>query len=180
MGNDDAPWSPRPLRVGVTGHRDLGDVPGVDDHVRERCRQILAPLAQVGRLNGAGVEAFSALAAGADTRFAEAALDLDIPLIGIVPFSDYPRDFEGAERLAFEALLGRCARTIRLERKRRTDRAYLEGGTTLVRSVDLLVAIWNGRPARGPGGTGDVVDYAERRGLPVVRLDPAGAGSSPK
>jgi hypothetical protein len=40
--------------------------------------------------------------------------------------------------------------------------------------VDRL-AIWDGRPARGYGGTADVVAEAQREGLPVVVLWPEGA-----
>jgi hypothetical protein len=40
---------------------------------------------------------------------------------------------------------------------------------------DVLLAVWDGRPARGFGGTGDVVAYARRRGVPVEVVWPRGA-----
>jgi hypothetical protein len=40
---------------------------------------------------------------------------------------------------------------------------------------DVLLAVWDGQPARGPGGTGDVVAYARARGTPVEVVWPAGA-----
>ncbi|MEM6927261.1 MAG: hypothetical protein AAF602_10045 [Myxococcota bacterium] len=177
---DDGSWEPRPLRIGVTGHRKLGDHPGVEAVVRDASRRLLGAMAEVGRLNGGGIEAWSALAIGADTLFAEAALELELPLVGVVPFANYPRDFRGPERPIFDALLERCSRVVTLDRKRKTKHAYLEGGTCIVQSVDLLFAVWNGQPARALGGTGDVVAYAERRGVPVVCVDPASAGSAPK
>lgn len=31
----------------------------------------------------------------------------------------------------------------------------------------MLLALWDGAPARGPGGTAAIVAYARERGLPV-------------
>jgi hypothetical protein len=41
--------------------------------------------------------------------------------------------------------------------------------------ADQLVAVWDGLPARGYGGTADVVAAARRRGMPVVVVWPPGA-----
>ncbi len=38
---------------------------------------------------------------------------------------------------------------------------------------DILVAVWDGKPADGRGGTGQIVDEAARRGVPIVVVDPA-------
>ncbi|MFH9861330.1 hypothetical protein [Streptomyces sp. NPDC017202] len=38
-----------------------------------------------------------------------------------------------------------------------------------------LLAVWDGKPARGYGGTADVVAYAERTGVAVRVLWPDGA-----
>lgn len=45
----------------------------------------------------------------------------------------------------------------------------------LVGLVDELIAVWDGKPARGYGETADVVAYAERTGVPVRVLWPEGA-----
>jgi hypothetical protein len=42
-------------------------------------------------------------------------------------------------------------------------------------TVDALVAVWDGRPARDYGGTADVVAAARERGLPVTVVWPDGA-----
>lgn len=46
--------------------------------------------------------------------------------------------------------------------------SYAAVGRAILRQSDLLVAVWDGQPARGPGGTGEVVDAALGRGIPVV------------
>ena len=38
-----------------------------------------------------------------------------------------------------------------------------------------MFAVWDGQPARGYGGTADVVNEAHRRGLPVTIIWPDGA-----
>lgn len=41
--------------------------------------------------------------------------------------------------------------------------------------ADALIAVWDGEPARGYGGTADVVDLARTRGLDVTVIWPDGA-----
>ncbi len=43
---------------------------------------------------------------------------------------------------------------------------------TVVDAVDLLIAIWNGKPARGLGGTADVVSYALNLSKRVLHINP--------
>jgi polyphosphate kinase 2 (PPK2 family) len=52
--------------------------------------------------------------------------------------------------------------------------AYLAAGRWIVDHADRLVAVWDGRPARGRGGTAEVVAYARHRGVPVTVLWRAG------
>jgi len=47
-------------------------------------------------------------------------------------------------------------------------RSYLAAGRAILRQSDLLVALWDGEPARGTGGTGQIVHEALDRGIPVV------------
>ena len=39
----------------------------------------------------------------------------------------------------------------------------------------VLVAVWDGQPSRGLGGTADVVAYARQRSVPVTVTWPEGA-----
>jgi hypothetical protein len=49
------------------------------------------------------------------------------------------------------------------------------GSEILVGLVDEVIAIWDGQPARGYGGTADVVRYAENVGVAVRVVWPEGA-----
>jgi hypothetical protein len=169
--NDTSPV----LRVGVTGHRHLGDDPGVAWFVHARCALLLDRLQGLARLAHRRVCAYSALAIGADQLFAQAALGLGIPLVGVIPFEDYPLDFPGADRDTYEALLARCVKVQQLPNKRRSEKAYFDAGKWVANQVEYLVAVWNGLPAAGLGGTGDVVAYAEKKKRIVLRINPAEA-----
>jgi hypothetical protein len=51
-------------------------------------------------------------------------------------------------------------------------------GRATVAHCDLLVAIWDGLPPRGRGGTGEVVQFALTRGTAVLHLPPQPASSA--
>ncbi len=69
--------------------------------------------------------------------------------------------------------------TIRLPATPSAEQAYLELGRYLVTHADLLIAVWDGLPARGPGGTSDVVQMARQRQLPLAWINAQEAGLSP-
>lgn len=47
---------------------------------------------------------------------------------------------------------------------------YVRSGEFLLRQVDLLIALWDGKGANGPGGTIDIITKADEAGIPVVVL----------
>ncbi len=48
--------------------------------------------------------------------------------------------------------------------------AYRAAGVATLDRSDLLIAIWDGGPSRGTGGTVDVIGTARARGMPVLRV----------
>lgn len=156
-----------PYRVGVIGHRNLGDQSAVD-FVTQAFHDILA---QVQREHSAGVIAFSGLAEGSDTLFAEAALSLGIPLEAVIAYEGFANDFPpGSAREHYRHLLEQCRVVHQLSFHERSDDAYLAAGQWLVDHCDLVLAAWNGQPAAGKGGTGDIVNYAQHIGRPVIHI----------
>ena len=154
------------FRVAVTGHRNLRD-----EETRIFVPREVRRLLERFKREQANLEALSALAEGADTIFARTALDLGIPLVAVIPFARYEEDFSASALETFRELLGRASRVIRLRHRQRSNEAYLAAGKWLVDHADALLAVWDGRPAAGKGGTGDVVEYALAHGLPVVHID---------
>lgn len=156
-----------PFRVGVTGHRHLEDG---EDFTARSLREILKRLHDE---HPDGIVALSALAEGADTLFAEIALDLRIPFAVVIPFECYEQDFPpGPARERFKRLLSLARDVHYLPYHDRSDDAYLAGGQWIVDHSDWVVAVWDGQPARGKGGTGDVVQYARQKGRPLVLINP--------
>lgn len=119
----------------------------------------------------------SGLAEGADRIFAEAALAEDWVLVAALPFlrDEYENDFEQpASRETYRRLLTQSGSVIELDGRRgRGGEPYDQLGRMLLEQSDMVAAIWDGMPPRGPGGTGDVVAAARAAGRPVVVFDAA-------
>lgn len=182
----------RVLRIGVTGHRldklDADDAARLRAQVRKillRLKQALVGHDPAPARGGAGnfkLQIVSPLAEGADRLVAEAALDEGAELIAPLPFprERYALDFaDPASRADFFALLGRAAQVVEIDGRRGSERsrqeAYRAVGTLVLRKSDMLIALWDGRKASGPGGTADVIDEAREAGRPVLWLPTAGA-----
>ncbi|MEU9164619.1 hypothetical protein AB0D29_30645 [Streptomyces sp. NPDC048424] len=147
-------------RIGVTGHRSIPDA--LLGHVENGLRAVLGG-------HDGPLEAFSSLAEGADQMFAAIALECGAGLTVVIPSGDYEDGFEGAEALArYRWLKRRATQEVRMDFARSTDEAYYAAGTYIADSCDRLVAVWDGQPARGHGGTGEIVAYARALGKPVT------------
>jgi len=114
----------------------------------------------------------TSLAAGADQLFAECVLARGGALHVILPFADYDHELEPPVRARFYALLGRATTVRTLSGHASKDAAYDEAGQLVVQGAEQLVAVWDGLPARGLGGTADAVDCARRLGRPVLHVNP--------
>jgi hypothetical protein len=100
--------------VGIVGHRYLGNQ-RTEGFVSEHCVAIL----KRARAEHDEVIAISAIAEGADTLFAEAALTLGIPLEIVRPFEDYESDFATfPARQRYEKLHSASRREEKLLRKK--------------------------------------------------------------
>ena len=177
---------PRPvlgLAVGITGHRNLdaaGLVP-LQILVGELLREIADAAHDVGRRHASlfhdtapRLVMLSQLAAGADQLASRVAMTHGYRLHAVLPFAhaEYAHDFApGAERDSFDELFDQCESWWHLPNSR-SDGAtgYALAGEATVAQVDLLIAVWDGKASRGPGGTADVIDYAVRRGVPVIHI----------
>jgi hypothetical protein len=184
------PRVPLVLSVGVTGHRaqflDDHDQAGLRDRVRDALRLIAdagAALLERERACFAagppGLRFVSPLADGADQIAAEVALELGWELQAIIPFArnTYRASLasdDARERMG--QLLAKASTVLELpgEDDSQVD-AYVMTGRATIAHCDILLAIWDGRPARGRGGTGDVVQLALTHGTAVVHVPPDAA-----
>jgi hypothetical protein len=114
------------------------------------------------------VEALSSLAAGADQLFAEIALACGAELVVVTPSRDFEAGFaDPAELAGYRGLKKQAREEILLDYPCASELAYLAAGKYIVDRSDLLLAVWDGKPARGLGGTADVVAYARESGKRV-------------
>ena len=183
---ESAPPPALGFNVGITGHRtdrivDHAAVCARLDEVLRRIQDELDLIAS-GHLYEAGrhpLRLVSALAEGADRMAAEAALNLGQSLGVVLPFppEEYQRDFaDEAARAEFHELLGRASATIVLDGDAEDrPRSYEACGLTLLDNCDLLVAVWDGAPGRGRGGTREIIGEAARRAIPVLVIPPDGS-----
>lgn len=116
----------------------------------------------------------SPLADGADQMAAEVGIELGLRLHAILPFrrSEYRNDLkDDAARQRFDALLAKAECVLELPGDRSHEfEAYVMTGRATVAHCDLLIAIWDGLPPRGRGGTAEVVELAIARGTPVIHV----------
>jgi hypothetical protein len=155
------------VRVGITGHMNLTpeSVPLVAAGIRKVLSEHEQPLVGV-----------SCLARGADQVFARVVLELGGQLDVVIPAADYrERKVKPDNREEFEALI-RQATNVRVLGFDTSNRdAYVAANETVLGAVDALVAVWDGAPPDGKGGTGDTVQAARERGIPVMVVWPDGA-----
>lgn len=153
-------------RIGITGHTNL--TPATVPLVAAAIRTTLAtqvPLFGV-----------TCLAQGADQTFAHVVLDLGGRLDVVLPAEDYRESrVDAAYADDFDALLDRASTVHTMPFPRSGPAAYMAASEHMLSRIDSLVAVWDGEPSSGYGGTADVVAAARDRGLPVTILWPPGA-----
>jgi hypothetical protein len=172
--------------VGVTGHRPNRLSPDVIADVPAQCEQVLQAIAALAAqahddlLHAPGpplLRIISPLAEGADRIVAQAGLQLGADLQCPLPFEaeEYSRDFvsEGS-REEFNALLARASAIFECDGRRDAeDVAYENVGRMVIEQSDFLIAIWDGKPAAGRGGTPQVIEEALAQNVPVIWLHAA-------
>ena len=143
------------MRIGVTGHQKI-PAQGLE-YVTQGANQVLDQVK--GELVGV-----SSLAAGGDQLFASLVLERGGRLEVVLPCSLYENTFSDQEDLRnFHTLLQRASSVETLNFVEPSNEAYLAAGHRVVDLSELILAIWDGQPAKGKGGTADIVDYARKR-----------------
>jgi hypothetical protein len=155
------------VRIGFTGHQGLA--PDISRLVDRAVRAFLGrhepPLVGI-----------TMCGPGADQLFARAVLELGGSLHVVVPATKYRDGFDDEQaRRGYDELTSKAISTQVLPYVESTELAHMSGGKAVVLACDLLVAVWDGQPSRGYGGTADVVAFAERRRVPVEVIWPPGA-----
>jgi len=155
------------MRVGITGHRGLS--PEVEQQVRHALTET------VKAYDATDLVGVSCIADGPDSWFAQAVLDHGGRIEVVLPAEQYRADLPDWHHPTYDNLLARATKIHLTGLDTSGSHAHMAGSELLVGQVDELLAVWDGQPARGYGGTADVVIYARDRGVPVRVLWPEGA-----
>ena len=155
------------IRLAVTGHRGLSDPSArlIDDALRT----------VVGTRADNELTGLSCIADGADALFAQAVLDAGGHLVVVVPAEKYRQGFPDSYLPTYDRLISQASEVVHLDHVESDSRAHMDASLRMIALADELVAVWDGKPARGYGGTADGVDAARERGLPVTIVWPDGA-----
>lgn len=148
--------------IGITGHINLGG------HLEEEWTQKMLSKWMATHDIDLGI---TCLAPGADQIFARICIQQSIPYRAIIPCTEYSLVFERDQAVEFERLRLRAQAHVTID-KPASEQAFWEASQLLVQQSDLVFAVWNGLPARGLGGTGDVVTYTCQAGKPVIQFNP--------
>ncbi len=155
------------MRVGITGHSNISpdSAPVIADALRATLADTERPLVGI-----------SCLARGADQLFAAVVLELGGILEVILPAADYRENkVKPANREQFENLIGKANKVHVMPFGTSNREAYEAANENLLGAAELLVAVWDGAPPDGKGGTGDTVRIARERNMPVTVVWPSGA-----
>jgi hypothetical protein len=152
------------MKVGMTGHQRLGSeatVTWLSDTLEGIIRQYHIDVG------------ITSLAIGADQLYAEVLSKANIPYIAIIPCEGYETTFQNTDDLVrYQELLQKASEKIQLPFEKPSETAFYVAGKKIANLSDVLLTIWNGLPAKGLGGTGDIVKYALSIKKPVVHLNP--------
>ena len=151
------------MRIGVTGHQILDG-----NSARWVRSEIQNELNNDGNLEG-----ISCLASGADQIFAKIVLHLGGVLTAVLPFKEYEETFADPQSLEeFTRLLASATEVEVLARNGSDEKCYFAAGCRVVDRSEMIVAVWDGKPAKGFGGTADIVIYARQQEKNVIQLNP--------
>jgi hypothetical protein len=155
------------MRVGITGHHGLSHeiVSQVQERLAERLR----------RYDPGALTVVTGAAEGPESWLARAALDAGAALEIVVPAEDHRDSLPSAHRSVYDDLLKQARTVHRTGMETSTPQARQAAGEILVGLSDELLAVWDGRPALGHGGTADAVAYALGVHVPVTVVWPEDA-----
>lgn len=144
--------------IGVTGHRNLPESARTyaERAIEELLRRYPGP-----------VIGLSSLAEGADQIFADALLRHGGVLHAVIPCWGYASAIGPASLPNYLRLVAAARSVTTLPFASPSERAFDAAGQYIAEHCDLLVAVWDGRPAQGLGGTADAVEHAKRIGREV-------------
>jgi hypothetical protein len=154
---------PAVLAIGFTGHRKVSD----ETKRRHAIRDFLSRQKES---HQGVVYGISSAASGGDQLFAESCLELNIPLRILLPrpAEQFRADFDETSWQRTVRIMENAIAVEVTGRHESQSEQYYDCGIQTVAESQLLVALWDGQPSRGTGGTQEIVSYARNTGHPIA------------
>jgi hypothetical protein len=151
------------MTLGITGHQDLQSF---------NVNWILQELNNFISKNNIH-KGISSLAIGADQLFASELKRKKIHYDVIIPCASYASTFKTKKDLElFLSLLNSAENSTILNFQEPSEIAFYTAGTEIIKQSSTIMAIWDGKKAKGLGGTGDIVKEALENNIPVYHINP--------
>jgi hypothetical protein len=152
------------MKIGVTGHQTLGTAETVAWIIQALETAINEHKPDTG---------ITSLAIGADQLYTELLRKRHIKYITVIPCKKYEETFKTQNDLAkYQDLLQTASSIEVLPFDSPSEEAFFAAGKQMAKLSDIVIAIWDGLPAKGFGGTGDIVKYALSIGKSVLHINP--------
>ncbi|MCU0785108.1 MAG: hypothetical protein MUF81_13875 [Verrucomicrobia bacterium] len=97
-----------------------------------------------------------------------------LPLLIILPFhvARFEKDFAPADWQRVQAFVNNALQVEEINGAASDAEAYMEAGERTVEQADIVIAVWDGKPAVGLGGTADAVAHARMLEKPLIWINP--------
>jgi hypothetical protein len=156
----------REIKVAVSGHRQLTNLPYLENDILAAADRIQTAF------SNHQYHVWSCLAEGADrilSRILVKRLEAKLTIVLPLPELEYIKDFKTDKSIQeFRDLKQMADNIIVPDQIFARPLAYQVANHTLLQDCDLLVTIWDGMPARGPGGTSEVVESIRQAEKPLL------------
>ena len=137
---------------------------------------------------GGQLELYTGIAEGCDTLCVEIARGLDLPVHLLLPLDepDFAKDFSSESawlhaKVCIDSANERPRRDSvhRVPGEDTRPECYFNLAVRMLDAADVLVAVWDGQPSHGMGGTAQVVAQAGATGVPVIQIDATTGQTTP-
>ncbi len=153
----DEPEPDDGLVIGFTGHRKFaGDVKQLTEVIKTILKK------------NSPTKCITGMALGFDTIAAEICIDLEIPFVAAVPFEGQDNVFPQESKDKYKEILSKAKLVKLVSEGGYSIEKFQLRNEYIVDNCDLLVACYDGTP----GGTKNCIDYAIKKSLPTVIIDP--------
>ncbi|PKO13190.1 MAG: hypothetical protein CVU39_20035 [Chloroflexi bacterium HGW-Chloroflexi-10] len=155
------------ITIGITGHRFILETDLLRAGVFSALKQVDTAFP------GEEWQMVSSLAEGADRLVMDCIWQHrpDTRLIVPLPLEveDYEQDFPDPDSVKdFRRLLQLADKVLTPPPASTRNEAYYLAGISMLAHSNLVLALWDGETARSRGGTGDIVNIARQRELPLA------------